>query len=448
MLIKKFESIMKSFCVAFSRKTTFYCFILICFGFIVRDDHLGVTSFIRALGLHPSEYKNILSFFCYSHAYSIYSLCSTWFSILKTRNDLYLVNEKILLIVDGLKIPKAGWFMPAKRLHHQESKNKPKFIMGHYFGAIGAVISKNAKYFCVPICFQIQDGLRFAPNSKETLTSKMFNLISIFTKTTKVCILCDAFFVAMKHVNEVKAAGHDLIGRVKISTVAYKVLGKDLKERIKLKELFDKLELFTEKTIRLYGKIEKIKLYHLDLFYHGLTVRFVLTIFKDGKIAIFLSTNILLTPIEIIQTYAIRFKIEVSFKALIYSIGGFLYHFWSKYIRKIKSGQKNMYLHKADPYDQMKIKQKVEAYNRFVCIAGIVLGILQIMAVEFGKLIINKNPFYFKTMPKTEIPSEYMVRKTIKEMHIRSYLKIRTTPVLGKVMRLKKCSIPDKDFWI
>ena len=35
---------------AFSRKATYFWFVVICVGFIVRDDTLGVTSIVRALG--------------------------------------------------------------------------------------------------------------------------------------------------------------------------------------------------------------------------------------------------------------------------------------------------------------------------------------------------------------------------------------------------------------
>jgi hypothetical protein len=42
-----------------------------------------------------------------------------------------------------------------------------------------------------------------------------------------------------------------------------------------------------------------------------------------------MGTDVSLDAIEIIRLYALRFKIEYSFKQAVRTIGSFAYHFWS-----------------------------------------------------------------------------------------------------------------------
>jgi hypothetical protein len=46
-----------------------------------------------------------------------------------------------------------------------------------------------------------------------------------------------------------------------------------------------------------------------------------------GRI-IFLCTDLELSPIEVIRLYGLRFKIELSFKQAVRTIGVYAYHFW------------------------------------------------------------------------------------------------------------------------
>lgn len=54
--------------------------------------------------------------------------------------------------------------MPGVKKLHQDSEDSSKgeYIFGHLFGAVGAVISKSNRFFCIPLKINIQDGLQSA----------------------------------------------------------------------------------------------------------------------------------------------------------------------------------------------------------------------------------------------------------------------------------------------
>ena len=108
---------------------------------MVRTDHLGVTSIIRALGLSGRKYECLINFFR-SAAYSLSELRKVWYSIVLKSGTLYQLNDRNLLIGDGTKEPKEGRYMPAVKKLFQESENacKPRYTFGHMYGGVAAVI--------------------------------------------------------------------------------------------------------------------------------------------------------------------------------------------------------------------------------------------------------------------------------------------------------------------
>ena len=111
-----------------SRLRTFLWFSTCLAGMTGRGDLLGVTSFVRSLGLKETCYDRILDFF-HSKALNLEKLTRTWVAlILKTHPSLLRINGKLVLVGDGLKVSKAGKKMPAvKRLHQQSDSNtKPE----------------------------------------------------------------------------------------------------------------------------------------------------------------------------------------------------------------------------------------------------------------------------------------------------------------------------------
>ena len=53
------EKILARFRPCFSRARSFSWFVIVVIGFMVRQDHLGVTSFIRDMDLNPKWYESL-----------------------------------------------------------------------------------------------------------------------------------------------------------------------------------------------------------------------------------------------------------------------------------------------------------------------------------------------------------------------------------------------------
>jgi hypothetical protein len=111
-------------------------------------------------------------------------------------------------------------------------------------------------------------------------------------------------------------------------------------------------------------------------------VRFVLVLSPGGKQSILLSTDLDLSGVEIITAYSWRFKIEVTFRTLIELLSGFNYRFWMKNIAPSSREPKNMNIQDYSDKDLVNIQDKIEAFERFVNLNALVLGILQILSLS------------------------------------------------------------------
>jgi hypothetical protein len=148
---------------ACSRMRTFFWLVTCIAGMTVRSDLLGVTSIVRALGLKGICYDRILDFF-HGTGLKLDKLTHIWTQIvLQIFPDILRVNDRLILVGDGIKIPKEGKKMPAvKGLHQQsESNTKSPYIMGHSFQAVGILANALNSVFAVPLTSRIHEGVIF-----------------------------------------------------------------------------------------------------------------------------------------------------------------------------------------------------------------------------------------------------------------------------------------------
>ncbi len=420
---------------AFSREVTFLWFVTAVAATTIRSDLAGVTSLVRALKLSPRVYGLLLDSF-HSSAVKIQKLNALWAAVvIKMFPGIVRIKGRIVLVGDGIKIAKEGKKMPAVKSLHQESgsNSKAPYIMGHSCQVIG-VLTKVAGYvFAVPLISRIHEGVVSSNRDSRTLIDKMIAMLDSLTIPTPVYLVLDAYYGNRKMIVGLVSLGNNLISRVKRNAVAYypaptpdqpkrgrpKLYGK----KIKFKSLFDTCD-FKSAPSPVYGEDGVEIQYHtIDLLWKpfGKLVRFVLVKHPSRGKIVFLATDLLLSAIDIIELYGLRFKIEVSFKQSVHTIGTYAYHFWMKSMDPIKRFSGDQYIHRKSEEYRLAVYRKMQAFHVHIQVGVIAQGVMQYLSMMAKKEIWESFGSWLRTIRPEVLPSEQVVASSMRNS-IREFL--------------------------
>ena len=407
-MLKFLDEVFRNFRSCFSRTAAFEWFVVIVIGLMIRSDHLGITSVIRDLWLN-SDYVTMMGFFR-STAWSLEGLIQQWCQTVLRYAPLIYMDDRMILIGDGMKQTKEGRRMPGVKRLHQESENsgKPSYMYGHMFGAIGILAGVRNKQFCIPLAIQIQDGVKTIlgwqenPERQGSHVEEMIRLAcNVIRYTGKSAILLlDRYFLSVKALQQAAAGNIHIITKAKSSCVAYEdpvfrqgARGRPPKKGapVKLIMLFETEDhLFKEAQALLYGKQVAIRYHLIDLLWGQKLyqrLRFVL-VWYDGLKSIMVSTDLSLDPVRIVELYAKRFRIETTFRELHQVVNAFSYRFWSKHMPKLKRYRKK---NEPDPLDSItgekerkRIGLALRATEVSVFCASVAMGLLQMISLHFS----------------------------------------------------------------
>lgn len=453
--------LLRTFREAFPRSATFSWFVVAVFGFIVRLDHHGVSSSIRWLRLLPGTYEGFLAFFR-SGALKIDKIVIHWLKLVAQQGAVRTRSGAYILIGDGIKIAKEAKFMPGVKKLHQDSENSSKapWIFGHHFGVLGMLVANRDKAFCIPVTAELHEGaealrqLQGKDVNKEelgkiTVVTLMANLAKdIAGKLKEPCVaVLDAYFA----VGPAFAIAKTLLGikgerllhivtRAKSNIVAreetpqaYGGRGRPNKygKRIKLNELFTtRADDFSTITVNTYGETKKLEILCLDLVWQAVEekLRFVL-IRDDTSTFILMCSDLGMSPEEIVELYASRFKIEVTFKMVKHIIGGLYYHFWTKaWPDNVAKALTVADLEHMNDKSKKLISGAMNAIEAFVNIALIATGLLQILALKHAERILKLHHWWMRTYPR-DVPSEEMVKTVIQHEFYHNFRKFKHTAI-------------------
>jgi hypothetical protein len=412
-----------------TRLRTFLWFVTCVAGLTVRTDLLGVTSIVRALGLHGRFYGNLLDNF-HSTGISLDKMSALWARVvLRLFQDPLRVNGRLVLVGDGIKVPKSGKKMPAVKLLHQESESntKPEYIMGHSLQAVSVLVQAAESVLAVPLATRIHEGLVWSNRDKRTLLDKMLALLKMVEIQQRFYFVADAYYASQKIITGLLDQDNHLVTRVRSNAVAYtpykhqgvkksgrpRVYGR----KIALKSLFSDGQAMEQTASPVYGEKNITLQYRVcDLLWRpvGRLVRFVVVIHPTRGRCLLMSTDTSLGAIEIIRLYGLRFKIEHGFKQAVRVVGSFSYHFWMKEMKPLHRRNGNQYLHRESSAYRDAVKRKINAYHVFIHAGVVSQGLLQYLAANVPKRVWASFGSWLRTIRPGIAPSELVVATALR----------------------------------
>lgn len=161
-----------------------------------------------------------------------------WLQVVRQHAPLLVIQNRVVLVGDGMKQAKEGRRMPGVKKLHQESENVSKgdYIFGHLFGAIGILVGYSRKWFCLPLFMNLQDGVQTILGWKKSkgeaeTPSHVVQMIEQGFEAAKgfgqALLLLDRYFLsvpALERLNACHLASETrmhLVTKTKSNAVAY-----------------------------------------------------------------------------------------------------------------------------------------------------------------------------------------------------------------------------------
>jgi len=441
---------------ACARARTFLWMLLALASLCCRSDNAGVTSFVRVLNFSGKAYHRFLHLF-HSNGMNLDVLTGCWLRLCLTLFRPFEVNSRLVLLADGIKAPKEGRKMPGVKLLHQQSagNTKPEYIMGHSMQAISLLVHGAAgQVAAVPLVSRIHEGLVFSNRDSSTLLDKLVALLRSLAGVCerRVLLIADAYYASAKVIGPLLADDHHLLTRAKGNVVAYlpppvvthrgkgrpKIYGK----KVRLKDLANEDDAFISAPSPVYGENNVLVRYRvLDLMWRpvGRIVRFVIVHHPHRGTIFLLCTDLTLDPLQILQLYGYRFKIELGFKQAVHVLGAHDYHFWMADMKSIRRGNGDQYLHRTSDDYRAGIRRKLRAYHVHVQLGCIAQGLLQHLAINHTAQVWHSFRSWLRTMNEAMPPSELVVANALRTGLPGFFAVCDLIPGLKKIVETYRC---------
>jgi len=414
------------------RTRTFLWLLVVLMGMCCRADLAGVTSFVRVLNLRPQAYHRLLHLF-HSSALDRDLLTRCWVRLTLVIFRPVMAGAYIVCLADGIKAPKEGRKMPGVKLLHQAStsNSKPDYIMGHSLQAISLLALGPTGTVCaIPLTSRIHEGLVLCTLHTKTLLDKLvallFCIVGVWER--KVLLVADAYYASGKVIAPLLAHGHQLLTRARSNAVAYLLpppppakpsRGRPRRygKKLRLKDLARETAAFTSAPSPVYGEHDVTLRYRcLDLLWRpvGHLVRFVIVDHPRRGCIFLLATDLSLSPLEIIQLYGYRFKIEVGFRQGVHVLGAYAYHFWMSAMTPIRRGTGDQFLHRKSKKYRADVRRKLDAYHAYLQLGCIAQGLLLHLSLNHSATVWHRFRSWLRTMNPQLPPSELVVAHALR----------------------------------
>lgn len=421
-------------------------------GFCVRDDLLGVSSWVRTLRLRGDVYKRLLHVF-HNTGISVDKLTELWVRLVLRIFQPLTHDGAFVCVADGIKVAKEGRKMPAVKKLHQESGNNSKspFIMGHSFQAVSLLVTApKGLIAAVPLVSRIHEGVVWSNRDSRTLLDKLATLFLALCPhfEKRLILIADAFYASRKIILPLLHEGHHFITRVRRNSVAFEPAripkakrgrgrAKKYGRKVRLRDLVKRRTGYREAPSPFFGEKEiRVSYLCVDLLWRpvGRLVRFVIVKHPKRGTIIVMSTDTTMEPLKIITLYGHRFQIELGFRQAIHTLASYQYHFWMLDMAPIKRDSGNQYMHRKDEDYRRLVRRKLDAYHRYVQLACVAQGLLMFLGITRHRDVWGDCLAWFRTMNVHQAPSELVVRYALRH-HTDEFLHASCPdPKLAKIL--------------
>jgi hypothetical protein len=432
---------------AFSRKKTFFWFIMILIGFTIKFDAIGVTSLARGIGLLPCYYTSMLNFFN-STSVNLEALTSLWVRLVfKYCTGIVTVNGRYILAGDGIKIGKEGKKMPGVKWLHQESdsNSKAEYIMGHNIQALCVLARFFGTCFAVPLAGRIHEGIRYHYKDNRTLLDKMVELMMEISVPHACYLVLDKYYSSGRFIKQLISRNIHIVTMMKTNAVGYEAMpDEETKKRGRPKKYGKKIKLFDLFKQDIFYSVAtvsgiKIAYHRVELFWKplGCIVQFVLTRHPTRGNAIVMSTDLSADPVSLMMIYGLRFKIEVFFKQAVHTVGAFLYRFWLKSMTRNNRKSGDQVLQFSSKKFKKSVAKKIRSYHLFIQAGFIAHGLLQYLSMHHHQTVWKHFGTWIRTIRSNALPSEMVVAKSLTSGYFEFLVDDQNNPILKKFIREK-----------
>jgi len=426
-IYKRTRKILSIFRSAFSREDSFTWFCASVLAMLMRNDLAGVTSLARSMSAGHLAWRALLSFFA-SRAVNLEKMTCTWTEFIFSHEACVKINERRVLVVDGIKVAKSGRKMPGnKRLHQSSQSNtKPEYITGHSCQSIAVLLSGIAGVFAVPVFTRIFEGLRWSGMEQGSQVERLARIMKTMLLNKNCYVVADAYYMAESFIRNVLESGAHVITRARSNAVAYllpeltvkKKRGRPSKygAKVYLRDLASEDCGYVDADSPVYGEagiVIQYKEFVLMAKSLARAVKYVIVKHPVRGTIFLVATDLGMEPLDVVKVYGLRFKIEVSFKSAVRSVGTFAYHFWSEVFKRDSAMKGDMDMSAFTQKEQKAIHKKLKSYHLHMMVGHIAQGIAQVLAVEMPEVISRLDSEYRRTV--CEMPSEATVMQVFRK---------------------------------
>ena len=219
---------------------------------------------------------------------------------------------------------------------HSDNADRGGSLVGHHWHLVGLISPWESRWLCWPLVLRLVPGLRGARQwmvgDTVALMSFWDAAIAAILEVTRclgeaaVRVVADAFYSKAPCLNGLRARGIDVISRLRQAAVGWddpapRPPGKrGPKPRYGRKWTLATLlarALPTRERLPLYGKLTEVVFVVRDVWLRDVAQKVRIVVLEGAKEPVLLlSTDLTLSPVQIIESYAARFSLELTIRDL------------------------------------------------------------------------------------------------------------------------------------